>query len=159
MRKRAALCACLCVRACVCAPRRCVGPPVALRGRANIARPSTRGRPRGRVCVWCHRPVARTLAAGVTWRCRTSSVPWRGRAYHTSVIDAAGAIYVIGGGTSNNDVWASTDGGARTGLGQGGWLGGTLGGYYRGTQGGTTGALPGYSRDTTGRTTGCSMGH
>jgi hypothetical protein len=34
---------------------------------------------------------------------------------HTSVIDAAGIIYVIGGfsfGTYYQDVWASTDGGA-----------------------------------------------
>jgi hypothetical protein len=39
------------------------------------------------------------------------------------VIDAAGAIYVIGGegsdGKTLQDVWASTDGGARAGLG--GW--------------------------------------
>jgi hypothetical protein len=39
------------------------------------------------------------------------------------VVDAAGAIYVIGGlGTDGTtyykDVWASTDGGARAGLGQ-----------------------------------------
>jgi hypothetical protein len=38
------------------------------------------------------------------------------------VVDAAGAIYVIGGGYGggNQDVWASSDGGARAGLGQGG---------------------------------------
>jgi hypothetical protein len=50
------------------------------------------------------------------WRCRTASAPWAGRYGHTSVIDAAGAIYVIGGNygdTYLNDVWASTDGGAR----------------------------------------------
>jgi hypothetical protein len=53
------------------------------------------------------------------------------------VVDAiAGAIYVIGGvagggSTIYNDVWASTDGGARAGLGRGG----ALGGYYRGTKG------------------------
>jgi hypothetical protein len=38
------------------------------------------------------------------------------------VVDAAGAIYVIGGGgitTYYNDVWASTDGGARAGLRRG----------------------------------------
>ncbi len=58
-------------------------------------------------------------AAGVTWtsRPRTSrptSAPWAARAYHTTVIDAAGAIYVIGGlgSTYYNDVWVSTDGGA-----------------------------------------------
>ena len=41
---------------------------------------------------------------------------------HTSVIDAAGAIYVLGGSynTYFQDVWASTDGGARAGLGRGG---------------------------------------
>ncbi len=53
---------------------------------------------------------------------------------HTSVVDAvSGAIYVIGGGggTRYNDVWASTDGGARAGLRRGG----ALGGYYGGTKG------------------------
>ncbi len=45
---------------------------------------------------------------------------------HTSVIDAAGAIFVIGGwngyGTNYNDVWVSTDGGARPDS-VGGWSG------------------------------------
>ncbi len=38
------------------------------------------------------------------------------------MVDAAGTIYVIGGlsGAYLNDVWASTDGGARAGLGRGG---------------------------------------
>jgi hypothetical protein len=31
------------------------------------------------------------------------------------VVDAAGAIYVIGGDYGYQDVWASTDGGARKG--------------------------------------------
>ncbi len=66
------------------------------------------------------RSVARA-AAGVTWTSRTASAPWAARAYHTSVVDAAGAIYVIGGDGGYtgllNDVWASTDGGARAGLG------------------------------------------
>ncbi len=56
------------------------------------------------------------LAAGITWTSRTTSAPWANRGWHTSVIDAAGAIYVIGGeGFTGylNDVWASTDGGAR----------------------------------------------
>ncbi len=48
------------------------------------------------LCVWCHRMVARA-AAGVSWASRTTSAPWAARAFHTSVIDAAGAIYVIGG--------------------------------------------------------------
>jgi hypothetical protein len=61
------------------------------------------------------------VAAGVTWTSRTTSAPgpWAARAGHTSAIDAAGAIYVIGGfgyynGTYTyfNDVWVSTDGGA-----------------------------------------------
>ncbi len=55
-----------------------------------------------------------------------------------SVIDAAGAIYVIGGDGSSytfyEDVWASTDGGARPDY-VGGMVGGTLGGYYKGTRG------------------------
>ena len=49
---------------------------------------------------------------------------------HTSVVDAAGAIYVIGGygpATDGQDVWASINGGAQAGLGQGGVVGGTLG--------------------------------
>jgi hypothetical protein len=57
---------------------------------------------------------SRALAAGVTWTSRTTSAPWAARNGHTTVIDAAGAIYVIGGfdGQSKRDVWASTDGGA-----------------------------------------------
>ncbi len=55
-------------------------------------------------------------AAGVTWTSRPTSAPWAARAYHTTVIDAAGAIYVIGGYDGDkfvyNDVWVSTDGGA-----------------------------------------------
>jgi hypothetical protein len=55
-------------------------------------------------------------AAGATWTSRTLSAPWAARRSHTSVIDAAGAIYVIGGssGTRNylEDFWVSTDGGA-----------------------------------------------
>ncbi len=58
------------------------------------------------------------MAAGVTWTLVTAIAQWAGRESHTSVIDAAGAIYVIGGysggggGTGYQDVWASTDGGA-----------------------------------------------
>jgi hypothetical protein len=54
-------------------------------------------------------------AAGVTWTSRTTSAPWAARRSHTSVIDAAGAIYVIGGNSGTTickDVWVSTDGGA-----------------------------------------------
>ena len=67
------------------------------------------------VCVvLCHRWVARA-AAGVSWTSRTTSAPWAARALHTSVIDAAGAIYIIGGQGSTGalkDVYVSADGGA-----------------------------------------------
>jgi hypothetical protein len=54
-------------------------------------------------------------AAGASWTNRTISAQWAARYGHTTVIDAAGAIYVIGGrdGTTRcKDVWGSTDGGA-----------------------------------------------
>jgi hypothetical protein len=64
-------------------------------------------------CV-CHQSFAR-VAVGVSWRLVIASAPWAARWFHTSVIDPAGAIYVIGGGGWGdymyNDVWASTDGG------------------------------------------------
>ncbi len=80
------------------------------------------------------------------------------------MVDAAGAIYVIGGWVA--EVWASTDGGARTGLSQGSgtrgvlevakvYQGGTQGysrrkGLLRGTKG-TLGAFEGkYPRGTFG---------
>jgi hypothetical protein len=61
---------------------------------------------------------------------------WAARSHHTSVIDAAGAIYVIGGryggtGTYWQDVYVSTDGGARAGLRQG-MVGGVLQGVVQG---------------------------
>ncbi len=66
--------------------------------------------------VRCHRPGSHALAAGVTWTSRTLKAEWAARYSvrwrHTSVVDAAGAIYVIGGDGGFNDVWASTDGGA-----------------------------------------------
>ena len=62
------------------------------------------------------------------------TAPWAARLMHTSVVDAAGAIYVIGGssGTYPNyiyyqDVWVSTDGGARPDSVKG-VVGGNLGG-------------------------------
>ncbi len=64
------------------------------------------------------------------------TAPWAGRQGHTTVIDAAGAIYVIGGydGTTDyNDVWVSTDGGARPDSVNGGWSAGRSGGYSGGT--------------------------
>ncbi len=75
---------------------------------------------------------SRALAAGVSWTSRTTSAPWGYRSHHTSVVDATGAIYVIGGRMKNGvygflyvkDVWASTDGGARPDSRRG-WSGGT----------------------------------
>jgi hypothetical protein len=91
--------------------------------------------------------VSRASAAGVNWTCRTASAPWAGRYSHTSVVDAAGAIYVIGGGeeggniiTPYKDVWASTDGGARPDSVKGGMVGGYS---RRGTLEGAEGGLGG----------------
>ena len=66
----------------------------------------------------CNRSFAR-VASGASWTSRTTSAPWAARWSHTTVINATGAIYVIGGrdgsdrdDTFYNDVWVSTDGGA-----------------------------------------------
>jgi hypothetical protein len=52
-------------------------------------------------------------AAGVSWTLVTPSALWAARASHTSVIDADGNIYVLGGTGNGNtyyrDVWRSTD--------------------------------------------------
>jgi hypothetical protein len=140
---RARLCAlvhALCVHPCVCA--------CALGGRAHI---SVGMHFRGCVCSMCvrarlaavlalslhdGRPETRgrthviwrlSSAAGVTWTSRTTNAPWDARFGHTSVIDAAGAICVIGGHSGSvflRDKWVSTDGGAdRT-------RGGCFRGYY-----------------------------
>ncbi len=65
------------------------------------------------------------------------------------MVDAvSGTIYVIGGWDSityYNDVWASTDGGARAGLGRGGGRGVHRGGTT-GVRRGTIGGTKGYSR-------------
>ncbi len=66
--------------------------------------------------------MSRASAAGISWTSRTLKADWAARDGHTSVVDAAGAIYVIGGGTYFQDVWASTDGGARPDS-VGGWSG------------------------------------
>jgi hypothetical protein len=69
-----------------------------------------------RVCSFCVYVFACVCAfvcaAGETWALVIASAPWAGRHGHASVIDAAGAIYVLGGCCSYNDVWVSTDGGA-----------------------------------------------
>jgi hypothetical protein len=75
--------------------------------------------------------MSRASAAGVSWTSRTTSAPWAARYHHTSVVDAAGAIYVIGGGTHLQDVWASTDGGARPDSVRGG---GVVRGVLKGVQ-------------------------
>jgi hypothetical protein len=66
------------------------------------------------------------------------------------VVDAAGALYVIGGQSLDGagpsrfqDVWASTDGGARPDYVEG-VVGGVLEGYYRGTGWVLKGVLRGY---------------
>ncbi len=81
----------------------------------------------------------------MTWTCRTASAQWAGRYQHTSVVDAAGAIYVLGGydSTDYQDVWASTDGGPRPDSVGGGVVGGTLGGYSGATSGVPQRVLPG----------------
>ena len=80
--------------------------------------------------------VARPCAADGNWTNVTSSAPWAARNDHTSVIDAFGSIYVIGGnnGTYLDDVWVSIDLGAdRT------WAVGGMG---------TRGVTPGVLRGT-----------
>ena len=88
------------------------------------------------------------------------TAPWAARYEHTTVVDAAGAIYVIGGysysGTCYQDVWASTDGGARPDSVTVGWSGGTTG-VLSGLYGGTTGYL-GVLRWYRGGTQGVSRG-
>ena len=55
-----------------------------------------------------------------TWTSRTTSAEWAAREGDASLIDAFGAIYVLGGfggGTTYyNDVWVSADGGATAAL-------------------------------------------
>jgi hypothetical protein len=138
---RMCMCACVC-GATVCVPRGCVGAVVARRRPAVlIARPATGERLRVRGCVRAIGRCRMRVHAGVTWTNRTPSAPWTARGGHTTVVDAAGAIYVLGGynGTLYQDVWVSTDGGARPELE-------ALGGTRRGTMGvlrGTNGILYG----------------
>jgi hypothetical protein len=61
-------------------------------------------------------------STGASWRLVIASPPWTARYSFPCVIDAAGAIYILGGYAStgassgniyyNNDVYVSTDGGA-----------------------------------------------
>jgi hypothetical protein len=124
MRASVSACACscvsigLCCRVCVCservsAPRRCARPPIARRLAVFIALPAPCFAAAARVVAFgATGRFSRVLGAGVTWTSRTTNAQWAARVGHTSVVDAAGAIYVIGGG-GYNDVWASTDGGAQ----------------------------------------------
>ena len=88
--------------------------------------------------------VSRASAAGRTFSNRTPKAGWAARWLHTSVVDTAGAIYVIGGQANGGsytyyqDVWASTDGGARAGL--------RLGVVGAGTGGSTTVVLRGNTK-------------
>jgi hypothetical protein len=138
--------ACTCVRTCV---RACVRVTAGARG--------IYGSPHDAFAARAF-VDSRALAAGAMWTSRTFSARWAGRYGHTTVIDAAGTIYVIGGRddtTYFNEVWVSTDGG------KGGRTVehalGVVEGYCVGTTGGTWGtwmyqgvrkghALEGYSR-------------
>ncbi len=83
-------------------------------------------------------------AAGITWTSRTTSAQWAARRSHTTVIDAAGAIYVIGGfsgSTYYKDVWVSTNGGADRTRGVLDWYLRVHEGYFRGTLGVLHGTL------------------
>jgi hypothetical protein len=121
---RAHVCSmCVCVGVRARAPRRCARTLMARRGPAVFMAAFA-------FAVLCHRPVSRALAAGVTWTLVIASAQWAARQGHTTLVDAAGAIYVLGGNagpTYLNDVWASTDGGAQAGLALG-----VLGGVVRG---------------------------
>ncbi len=83
-------------------------------------------------------------AAGVTWDLVTSNAPWAGRSGHTTVIDAAGTMYVISGygGSAGflNDVWVSADKGANRTQGLHVW-------HTRASEGYSTGYSRGHSRN------------
>ncbi len=109
------VCVCACVRASALC-RRCGGTAGA--GDIYCSTGGT-GRPQlARLRFDAIGRASRASAAGATWTSRTTNAPWAARRHHASVIDAAGAIYVIGGDgglgdTNFQDVWVSTDGGAR----------------------------------------------
>ena len=55
-----------------------------------------------------------SCAAGATWAVMNEAAAWGRRFDHTTVIDATGAIYVLGGRGNFkyfNDVWRGTAGG------------------------------------------------
>ncbi len=61
----------------------------------------------------------RPRAAGTTWGLVTGDAPWAARIAHSTVIDAAGTMYLMGGFNGQipgeklyNDVWQSTGAGA-----------------------------------------------
>ena len=59
----------------------------------------------------------RPRAAGTTWGLVTGDAPWAARGGHTTMIDAAGTMYLMGGSNAEkhlnyNDVWQSTGAGA-----------------------------------------------
>ena len=136
MRAFVCACECVCVRGkhlraclrvgvsndCVCMPRRLCGRCGGTAGAGGInssaggaGRPRVRGVRFGAIGfrVMC------ASAAGRTFANRALKAEWAARYAHTSVVDAAGAIYVLGGESNTGyfqDVWASTDGGARAGL-------------------------------------------
>ena len=60
--------------------------------------------------------VVARVAAGASFRLVTNQPPWEGRYGHTTVIDAAGNMYLMGGlgdgfGNYFNDVWKGTNSG------------------------------------------------
>jgi hypothetical protein len=130
VRVRVCACVCVCVRATGLYGHG--GGTAATGGIYSSA--ATCGRTRVRFAL-VTRPFAH-VAAGASWTSPTASAPWAARYQHTTVINATGAIYVIGGfgdGTTYyHDVWLSTDGGAdRT---RGGVSEEVLTGYSRGSR-------------------------
>ena len=92
-----------CTRNLARVPRGWKGP---LRGAAatgGVESPARNGSSDGRACVFAVCAIGRSprVHAGVTWTNRTTSAEWAARICHTSVVDAAGAIYVLGGYSGN----------------------------------------------------------
>jgi hypothetical protein len=121
---------CIFARVCECAARGCVGSPMGTGGIYSAACDARTTAVKSAALALAIGRFA-CVHAGATWTSRTTSAPWAARYGHTSVVDAAGATYVLGGhnggSTYYRDVWASTDGGAdrtRAGCsGSTGWVG------------------------------------